>query len=257
MKLWRGKSFKQLTTSLRKSGGRNYRGRVTTAHIGGGHAHRFRQVDYERSTANDKPSWIRRFEYAPGRTGALALLAQKDGVLAYVLASNGTKQGQMVGNGINFDIAPGNSLPLTHVPPGTMLHSLNFRVGSITGVARAGGSSVQMLRRYSSKYSLIKLSSGEKRLFQSALWAIVGSVLPVNTMKKERKLKAGVSRWLGIRPSVRGVAMNPVDHPHGGGQGKTSGGRPSVSPWARLTKGYVTKPKRFMKSIIYKHRKDI
>jgi len=257
MKLWRGKSFKKLTKSIKKSGGRNFKGRITTRHFGGGHSYRTRIVDFDRSTFNTQPSWIKRFEYAPGRTGTLALLVYKEGSISYVLASNGLKLGQMIGNGINFDTLPGNSLPLTHVPPGTIMHSVNFRPGSKSGVARAGGTFVQMLRRYNDRYSLMKIPSGEKRLFQSELWGTIGTVMPVNVLKKQIKFKAGANRWRGIRPSVRGVAMNPVDHPHGGGQGKTSGGRPSVSPWARLTKGFVTKPKRFTKSIVYRHRKDV
>jgi large subunit ribosomal protein L2 len=200
MKLWAGKSFKNLLISVKKSGGRNVHGRITTRHIGGGHRRKVRIITFNRSFEISSPSWIKRFEYCPSRSGVLSLLVNKDGDLSYVLSTLGTKIGQMVGNGLNFELVPGTNLPLTHTPPGTMLHSLNFKNSANSGVARAAGTSVQVLRRFNNKYTLVRLPSGEKRLFQSNLWAIVGSVLPVSLFQPESKFKAGSNRWRGIRP---------------------------------------------------------
>ena len=255
VKLWSGISVKTLSLPLNKSGGRNNRGRITSRHLGGGHRRRHRVITFDRSPFQNQIGSVIRVEHDPNRTSALVLIIYASGTLSYGLAVHGLVPGSTVMNGVSGDFIHGNSMALGSMPPGSIICSLKFYPTAESRVAIAAGSSAQLLRRFDSRYSLIKLPSGEKRLFSSALWAVFGIPLARDSLKLRLSSKAGRTRWLGVRPSVRGVAMNPVDHPHGGGQGKTSGGRPSVSPWAILTKGYVTKPRRFTSRLVYRHRK--
>jgi len=253
--LWSYGPVKSLSLPMKKSGGRNNSGRITSRHRGGGHRRRYRLVSFDRRPFEKQIGCVVRFEYDPNRNAALALIAYTSGRLSYTLAIQGLRVGATVVNGIAGDFAAGNAMALSLMPPGSLVCSLRFYPTLTSRVAVSGGSFAQLLRRYNDRYSVLKLPSGEKRLFRSNLWAVFGIPLSATAMRVPLGSKAGRTRWLGFRPSVRGVAMNPVDHPHGGGQGKTSGGRPSVSPWARLTKGFVTKPRRFASPLIYKHRK--
>lgn len=254
--LWRGKPIRALTVSLKKSGGRNNLGHITIRHSGGGHKRFYRMVSLDRSSFRGQIGSVIRFEYDPSRSAPLSLIVYDSGTAAYNLAVQGMSLNSVIVNDSVAEFLPGNSMPIKSVPPGSLICSFPFFLGSGSFVACAAGAIAQVLRTIKDS-TLIKLPSGERRFFSSSIWAVLGTPLISEELKGVISSKAGRTRWLGRRPSVRGVAMNPVDHPHGGGQGKTSGGRPSVSPWGMLTKGYVTSPLRFASRNIYKHRRLI
>lgn len=236
--LWKGKPVKTLTEGLRKTGGRNNKGRITTRHIGGGHARRYRLVDFKR-TKFDMAAVVERLEYDPNRTAFIALIKYEDGTLSYILAPQRLNVGDSVIAGEKVDVKPGNAMRLKNIPVGTIVHNVEMKPGKGGQIARSAGTYVQIVGR-DSGYAQIKLSSGELRLVPQDCMATVGAVS--NADHTNVKLgKAGRKRWMGVRPSVRGVAMNPVDHPHGGGEGRTSGGRHPVTPWGKGTKGTKTR----------------
>jgi large subunit ribosomal protein L2 len=238
--LWNGKPEKSLTVGLTKSGGRNNKGRVTARRRGGGHKRLYRIIDFKRGHI-DVPAKVERIEYDPNRSGFIALLAYEDGTRAYILAPQRMSVGDTIMSGPNADIKPGNALPLANIPVGTIIHNVELKPGKGGQIARSAGTYVQLVGRDQS-YSILRLNSGEQRMTRSECMATIGAVS--NPDNKNIKLaKAGRSRWLGKRPSVRGVAMNPIDHPHGGGEGKTSGGRHPVTPWGKPTKGKKTRIK--------------
>ncbi|MDB1135257.1 50S ribosomal protein L2 [Candidatus Anaplasma sp. TIGMIC] len=236
--LWKGKPERSLVCGKMSSGGRNARGVVTVRHRGGGHRRLYRIVDFKRSK-EDVPAVVKRLEYDPNRTAFLALIEYEDGELSYILAPSALKVGDVVTSGNSSDVLPGNCLKLSSIPSGTFVHNVEMKVGAGGVIARAAGSYAQVMGR-DGAYVLLRLGSGEVRKILAGCRATVGVVS--NLDNRNIKLgKAGRSRWLGLRPKVRGVAMNPVDHPHGGGEGKTSGGRNSVTPWGVPTKGKKTR----------------
>jgi|TARA_B110000438_G_scaffold301501_1_gene356552 large subunit ribosomal protein L2 len=238
--LWNGKPEKTLTVGLTKSGGRNNNGRVTARRRGGGHKRLYRIIDFKRIHF-DVSAKVERIEYDPNRSAFIALLSYDDGVKSYILAPQRMSIGDIVMSGPNADIKPGNALPLANIPVGTIIHNVELKPGKGGQIARSAGTYVQLVGR-DQAYSILRLNSGEQRMTRSECMATIGAVS--NPDKKNIKLaKAGRSRWLGKRPSVRGVAMNPIDHPHGGGEGKTSGGRHPVTPWGKPTKGKKTRSK--------------
>lgn len=253
MRLWFGKSVKSLCVKVNSKAGRNLGGRITVRHRIGGHAKKYRFVDFDRKFFNGLGGLIKRVEYDPNRNVPIALVCYENGVLSYILCPVGLRVGSVVGSGVVFESYNGNSLPLSHIPPGTLVHSFAFTPFARSGIARSAGTFGQVLKRFGRDYVMLKIPSGQKRFFHVSIWASIGVPMSITDLKPNKIYKAGRNIWLGYRPSVRGVAMNPVDHPHGGGQGKTSGGRPSVSPWAILTKGYVTGSKRFKTKLIYKN----
>jgi large subunit ribosomal protein L2 len=236
--LWTGKPVKKLTEGLKKSGGRNNTGRITTRHIGGGHARRYRKIDFKR-TKMDVVGTVERLEYDPNRTAFIALITYADGEQAYILAPQRLKEGDEVIASAKADVKPGNAMPLKSIPVGTIIHNVEMKPGKGGQLARSAGTYVQLVGRDAGN-AQIKLSSGELRLVPQDCMATVGAVS--NPDHGNIKLgKAGRTRWLGRRPTVRGVVMNPVDHPHGGGEGRTSGGRHPVTPWGKGTKGNKTR----------------
>ena len=252
--LHRGPSYPGLTVSLSKSGGRNSYGRITTRHIGGGHKRKYRLIDFKRNKDN-VPAKVERLEYDPNRSARIALLKYVDGERRYILAPKNMHVGMSVVSGSrDVEIRPGNCMPLSVIPVGSSVHCVELRPGRGAQLARSAGAQCQLLAREGDMATL-KLSSGEMRKVLARCRATLGEV--GNSEHGLRKLsKAGAKRWLGVRPTVRGVAMNPVDHPHGGGEGKTSGGRHPVSPWGTPTKGYKTRNKRKPSSrFIVKRRK--
>jgi large subunit ribosomal protein L2 len=255
MRIWKGRPVKALTRITYSSGGRNCYGKITCRHKGGRSAINYRLLDTNREQYTNHVARLLRVEKDPRRTAAINLFMYENGILTYNIATQGLKISSFILNGPLAEPTSGSAMALANVPPGTLICCLQFFPRTRSHVAMAGGSFAQLLRRVDDRYSLVKLPSGERRFFSSAIWAVVGVPISVGEFSTPISSKAGRNRWLGIRPSVRGVAMNPVDHPHGGGQGKTSGGRPSVSPWGRLTKGRVTKPLRFQSSLVYKSRK--
>ncbi|MCX7353236.1 MAG: 50S ribosomal protein L2 [Alphaproteobacteria bacterium] len=238
--LWKGGPVKSLTTGGGKSGGRNANGRITVRHIGGGHKKRYRVVDLKRAKF-DMPAVVERIEYDPNRTGFIALIRYKDGELSYILAPQRLAVGDTVIAGERADIKPGNAMPLKSIPVGTIVHNVELKPGRGGQMARAAGTYVQIVGR-DVGYALLRMASGEVRMVRSDCMATIGAVS--NPDQQNVKIgKAGRNRWLGKRPSVRGTAMNPVDHPHGGGEGRTKGGRHPVTPWGKPTKGYRTRKK--------------
>ena len=251
--LWKGKPIKKLTRGMSKSGGRNNTGRVTMWHRGGGHKRRYRIVDFHRKKF-DIPGIVERLEYDPNRTAFIALIKYEDGEQAYILAPQRLGVGDKVAAGSQTDVKPGNAMPLKNIPVGTILHNVELKAGKGGQLARAAGTYVQLVGRESG-YALLRLTSGEGRRVRSECMASIGAVS--NPDQKTINLgKAGRKRRLGKRPVVRGVVMNPIDHPHGGGEGKSSGGRHPVTPWGVPTKGYKTrKNKRTDKMIVRRRRK--
>ncbi|QKX01176.1 50S ribosomal protein L2 [Wolbachia endosymbiont of Dipetalonema caudispina] len=231
---------KSLTFGKKSSGGRNNCGRVTTHHRGGGHKKKYRIVDFKRNRGDQ--GVVEKIEYDPNRSGFLALILYKsDNTKSYILAPQNIKPGDFVMSGESVDILSGNCLPLRCIPIGSFVHGVELKPGNGAVIARAAGCYAQIIG-HDGNYVLLRLRSGQVRLILSACKATIGVVS--NSNRKNIKLgKAGRSRWLGIRPTVRGVAMNPVDHPHGGGEGKTSGGRHPVTPWGVATKGKRTRKK--------------
>ncbi len=235
-----GKPYKPLVKGLRKTGGRNTHGRITTRHIGGGHKKLYRMIDFKRNK-DDIDGIVERIEYDPNRSAHIALILYKDGERRYIIAPKKLAQGDTIVSGEKAPLKNGNTLPLSKIPVGTVVHCIEMKPGKGAQLARSAGTSVQVLAR-EGNYATLRLKSGEVRKVLTACRATIGEVS--HSEHNLRKLgKAGASRWRGIRPSVRGVAMNPIDHPHGGGEGKTSGGRDPVSPWGLPTKGYKTRAK--------------
>ena len=238
--LWKGKPVKTLTEGLTKSGGRNNTGRMTSRHIGGGHKRSYRMVDFKR-LKRDMSATVERIEYDPNRTAFIALIKYEDGQLSYIIAPQRLGIGDKVIAADSADIKPGNCMPMRSIPVGTIIHNVEMKPGKGAQIARSAGSYVQLVGR-DGPYAILRLNSGEQRLIHGECIATIGAVSnPDNS--NTNKGKAGRTRWLGRRPSVRGVAMNPVDHPHGGGEGRTSGGRHPVTPWGKPTKGKRTRAK--------------
>jgi len=249
--IYKGSPEKALTEGLRKNGGRNNTGRITARRIGGGHKRRYRTIDFKRNKF-DVVGTVERLEYDPNRTAFIALVAYSDGERAYIIAPQRLAEGDQIVSGKNVDIKPGNALPLANIPVGTIVHNVEMKVGKGGQIARSAGSYVQLVGK-DQGYAQLRLMSGELRLIRSECMATIGAVS--NPDQKNIKLgKAGRKRWLGKRPSVRGVAMNPVDHPHGGGEGRTSGGRHPVSPWGKPTKGKRTRSNKKTDSLIMRRR---
>ncbi len=236
--LYKGKPEKTLVEGLSKTGGRDSKGHMTSRHRGGGHKRKYRLIDFKRTKQNVWAT-VERIEYDPNRTAHIALITYEDGEKAYILAPQRLTAGDKVIAGTGVDIKPGNALPLENIPVGTILHNVEMKPGKGGQLARSAGAYVQLVGK-DQGYALIRLKSGEVRKVPGTCMASVGAVS--NQDHQNQKLgKAGRSRWKGKRPHVRGVAMNPVDHPHGGGEGKTSGGRHPVSPWGKPTKGKRTR----------------
>ncbi len=236
--LYKGRPVKKLTEGLTSSGGRNNKGRITARRQGGGHKRLFRQIDFKRRKYG-MPAVVEHLEYDPNRTAFIALIKYEDGELAYILAPQRLAAGDTVISGERTDVKPGNAMPLSSVPVGTIIHNVELKAGKGGQIARSAGAYAQLVGR-DMGYAILRLMSGEQRRVRSECMATVGAVS--NPDHQNIKLgKAGRSRWLGKRPSVRGVAMNPVDHPHGGGEGRTSGGRHPVTPWGKPTKGKKTR----------------
>jgi large subunit ribosomal protein L2 len=249
--LWVGKPEKTLTVGLTKSGGRNNNGRVTARRRGGGHKRLYRIIDFKRNH-HDIPATVQRIEYDPNRSAFIALLTYEDGTKSYILAPQRLSVGDVITSGPKADIKPGNALPLANIPIGTIIHNVELKPGKGGQIARSAGTYVQLVGR-DQAYSILRLNSGEQRMTRSECVATIGAVS--NPDNKNIKLaKAGRSRWLGKRPSVRGVAMNPIDHPHGGGEGKTSGGRHPVTPWGKPTKGKKTRSNKTSDKLILRSR---
>ncbi len=246
--LHKGQPHSPLVVTKKKTGGRNNQGRITCRHIGGGHKQKYRIIDFKRNK-DGVIGRVERLEYDPNRTAHIALVLYVDGERRYIVAPSGLKAGDEVYSGRDAQIKVGNCLPLTNVPIGAMVHCVELKPGKGAQLARSAGSSVQLIAR-EGIYATIRLRSGEMRKVLSDCRAVIGEVS--NSENNLRSLgNAGAKRRRGVRPTVRGVAMNPVDHPHGGGEGKTSGGRHPVSPWGVPTKGYKTrKNKRTTKFII-------
>lgn len=236
--LYKGKPVKQLTEGLKSSGGRNNLGRITVRFRGGGHKRTYRLIDFKRRKA-DVPATVERIEYDPNRSAFIALIRYDDGELAYILAPQRLNVGDQVVSGAQVDVKPGNAMPLGVAPVGTIVHNVEIKIGRGGQIARSAGSYAQIVAR-DQGYVTLRLSSGEQRLVHGQCYGTVGAVS--NPDHANINLgKAGRSRWLGRKPHNRGVTMNPVDHPHGGGEGRTSGGRHPVTPWGKPTKGKRTR----------------
>ena len=250
--LHKGRPQKSLTSGLKKTGGRNNYGRMTTRHIGGGHKRLYREIDFKRNKDNIS-AVVERIEYDPNRSSHIALVLYKDGERRYIIAPKGLKEGDAISSGNNAPIKTGNTLPLNNIPVGTIIHCIEMKPGKGAQIARSAGASVQVLAK-EGNYATLRLKSGEVRKVLITCRATIGEV--GHQEHNLRKLgKAGASRWRGVRPTVRGVVMNPVDHPHGGGEGKTSGGRHPVSPWGVPTKGYKTRSNKVTDKFIVRRRK--
>ena len=250
--LWKGKSLKSITRGMHSTGGRNNLGRITSRSKGAGHKQKYREIDFYRKKDNLKAK-IERIEYDPNRSAHVALIKYEDGLMSYILAPNKIKIGDEVVSGKNKEIEIGNCMPLSDIPTGTDIHNIELYPNGGGKLARSAGSSAQISGK-DENYCIIKLGSGEIRKIINTARATIGSVS--NTDHQNIKIgKAGRNRWKGRRPSVRGVAMNPVDHPHGGGEGKTSGGRSPVSPWGQSAKGLKTRNNKSTNKFIILRRK--
>jgi large subunit ribosomal protein L2 len=239
--LYKGSPVKKLTEGLTGSGGRNNNGRITARRRGGGHKRAYRLVDFKRQKY-DVAATVERLEYDPNRTAFIALITYADGEQSYILAPQRLAVGDSVIAAARADIKPGNAMPLNAIPIGTIVHNIEMKAGKGGQIARAGGTYAQIVGR-DSGYAQMKLTSGELRMVRGECMATIGAVS--NPDQSNIKIgKAGRKRWLGKRPAVRGVAMNPVDHPHGGGEGRTSGGRHPVTPWGKPTKGKRTRKRK-------------
>jgi len=249
--LWKGKPEKSLTEGLSGNGGRNNLGRVTARRRGGGHKRRYRIIDFKR-VKHGVEATVERLEYDPNRTAFIALIKYSDGELSYILAPQRIAVGDKVISGAAMDIKPGNAMPMQDIPVGTIIHNIEMKLGKGGQIARSAGTYAQIIGK-DQGYAQLRLSSGELRLVRAECMATVGAVS--NPDQKNIKLgKAGRKRWLGKRPSVRGVAMNPIDHPHGGGEGRTSGGRHPVTPWGKPTKGKRTRSNKKTDRMIMRRR---
>ena len=249
--LWKGKPVKALTEGLRGTGGRNNHGRITMWQRGGGHKQRYRTIDFQRRKF-DVVGTVERLEYDPNRTAFIALIKYDDGELAYILAPQRLKAGDKVIAGERTDVKPGNAMPLKNIPVGTIVHNVELKPGKGGQLARAAGTYVQLVGR-DQGYAQLRLGSGEVRIVRGECMASIGAVSNPDQQNINFG-KAGRMRWLGKRPSVRGVAMNPIDHPHGGGEGRTSGGRHPVTPWGKGTKGNKTRNNKKTDGMIVRRR---
>ena len=248
--LYKGRPYAALLESKSKSGGRNNNGRITTRHVGGGHKQHYRIIDFKR-TKDNIPAVVERIEYDPNRTAHIALVLYADGERRYIIAPKGLRAGDKVQSGNDAPIRPGNCLPLRNMPIGSTLHNIELKIGKGAQLARSAGASVQLLGR-DGIYAILRLRSGETRRVHVNCRAVIGEVS--NTENNLKSLgKAGASRWRGVRPSVRGVAMNPVDHPHGGGEGRNKGRHPT-SPWGQKSKGLKTRHNKRTDSMIIRRR---
>ena len=246
-----GEPIKSLVEKKTKSGGRNNAGRITTRHRGGGHKQRYRTVDFKRNK-DGIPAVVERLEYDPNRTANLALLKYADGERRYIIAPRGTKAGDAIMSGPQSPIKPGNTLSLRSIPVGTVVHCVELKPGKGAQIGRSAGAAIQLVAREGA-HATLRLRSGEMRKVLSECRATIGEV--GNTEHNLRKLgKAGAKRWRGVKPTVRGVAMNPIDHQHGGGEGRTSGGRHPVSPWGMPTKGFKTRKNKRTDNMIVRRR---
>lgn len=249
--LHKGEPHKPLLRSKTRNGGRNNNGRITVRHQGGGHKRFYRMIDFKRDK-DTVTATVERLEYDPNRSAYIALVLYKDGERRYIIAPQGLKAGMQIVSGMDAPIKVGNALPLRNIPIGTTVHAVEMQPHGGAKLARSAGASVQLIAREGT-YATIRLRSGELRKVNAECRATVGEVS--NPEHNLRSLgKAGAARWRGIRPTVRGVAMNPVDHPHGGGEGKTSGGRHPVSPWGTPTKGYKTRNNKRTAGMIVRSR---
>ncbi|MCY4563609.1 MAG: 50S ribosomal protein L2 [Gammaproteobacteria bacterium] len=249
--LHKGKPYKGLLHSKSSSGGRNNAGRITTRHRGGGHKRRIRIVDFKRDK-DGVPAVVERLEYDPNRTANLALLKYADGERRYIIAPRGVRAGDPIQSGSSAPIRPGNAMSLRNIPVGSVIHCVELKQGKGAQLARSAGTSAQLVAREGA-YATLRLRSGEMRRVRADCRATLGEV--GNNENNLRSLgKAGAKRWRGIRPTVRGVAMNPVDHPHGGGEGKSSGGRHPVTPWGVPTKGHKTRGNKRTDKLIVRRR---
>ena len=250
--LWKGKSHAALTESKSKTGGRNNNGRITVRHHGGGHKQHYRLIDFKRDKDGIKGS-VERIEYDPNRSAHIALIKYVDGDRRYILAPRNLREGDVVMSGAEAPIKPGNAMQLRSIPVGTTVHNIEMKPGKGGQMARSAGAAVQLVAR-EGRYATLLLRSGEMRKILSECRATIGQVS--NSEHNLEKLgKAGASRWRGVRPTVRGVVMNPVDHPHGGGEGRTSGGRHPVTPWGVQTKGKRTRSNKRTSQFIVRSRK--
>jgi large subunit ribosomal protein L2 len=251
--LHKGAPYAPLLEKKSKKGGRNNTGRITTRHVGGGHKHHYRVIDFKRAK-DGIPAVVERLEYDPNRTAHIALLKYADGERRYIIAPKGVKQGDEISSGANAPIKSGNAMPLRNVPVGSQIHCIELKPGKGAQMARSAGASVQLVAREGS-YVTVRMRSGEMRKVHVDCRATIGEVS--NSEHSLRSLgKAGAKRWRGVRPTVRGVAMNPVDHPHGGGEGRTSGGRHPVSPWGVPTKGKKTRSNKRTNNMIVRRRNN-
>jgi large subunit ribosomal protein L2 len=249
--LHKGKPIKALTEGMHSTGGRNNSGKITSRFMGGGHKRRYRQIDFKRSK-RDVVATVERLEYDPYRTAFIALVKYEDGELAYILAPQRLKAGDKVVASENADIKPGNAMPLKNMPVGTIVHNVELKLGRGGQIARSAGCYAQLIGK-DSGYAQIRLSSGELRLVRAECTATVGAVSNPDNQNINFG-KAGRMRWLGFKPHQRGVSMNPVDHPLGGGEGKTSGGRHPVTPWGKPTKGKRTRTNKKTQNLIMRSR---
>ena len=249
--LYKGRPEASLTEKKSKTGGRNNYGRITTRHIGGGHKQKYRIIDFKRNK-DDIVATVERIEYDPNRSAYIALLHYADGEKRYIIAPRDLEAGMQVMSGTSVSIKVGNTLPLDNIPVGTVVHNVEMKPGKGGQIARAAGTSARLVAK-EGVYATLRLRSGEMRKIPARCRATLGTV-----SKSEHNLekigKAGATRWRGVRPTVRGVAMNPVDHPHGGGEGRTSGGRHPVSPWGVPTKGHKTRKNKRTDKFIVRRR---
>lgn len=251
--LHKGAPYAPLLEKKSKSGGRNNQGRISTRHKGGGHKQHYRVIDFKRDKEG-VPGVVERLEYDPNRTANIALVKYADGERRYIIAPKGVVAGAEILSGSEASIKPGNCLKLMNIPVGSTIHCIELKPGKGAQLARSAGASVQLVAR-EGRYATLRLRSGEMRKVLAECKATIGEV--GNSEHSLRKLgKAGASRWRGVRPTVRGVAMNPVDHPHGGGEGRTSGGRHPVTPWGVPTKGHKTRSNKRTDGMILRRRKQ-
>jgi len=249
--LHKGEPYEQLLAKLNKSGGRNNQGRITTRHIGGGHKKRYRIIDFKRNKDNI-PATVERLEYDPNRNANIALLLYADGERRYIIAPKNLSTGDKIISGDQSSINIGNTLPLINIPVGTQVHCIEMKPGKGAQIARSAGTVAKIIA-IDGDYATLRLKSGETRKIFKTCRATIGEV-GNSEHNLQKHGKAGAKRWLGVLPTVRGVAMNPIDHPHGGGEGKTSGGRDPVSPWGTPTKGYKTRSNKRTDNLIVRRR---
>ncbi|MEJ1161203.1 50S ribosomal protein L2 [Prosthecomicrobium sp. N25] len=249
--LWKGKPVKTLTEGLTQSGGRNNTGRVTARFRGGGHKRSYRIIDFKRRK-HDVAATVERLEYDPNRTAFIALIRYADGELSYIVAPQRLAVGDTVVSGQSVDVKPGNAMPIGNMPVGTLVHNIELKPGKGAQLARSAGTFAQIVGR-DQGYVILRLNSGEQRLVLGTCLGTVGAVSNPDHMNTSIG-KAGRQRWLGRRPHNRGVAMNPVDHPHGGGEGRTSGGRHPVTPWGKPTKGKKTRSNKATDKYVVRSR---